>query len=156
MKSHVWRPLLVVIGLALLIFAAGQLYVPADFGAQERGYMYGYHRAGNEQEAQKLVVMYRGNEACRDCHAEKLAKLVPSRHHRIPCEDCHGPIGNHPDNPPKLAIDRSRELCLRCHAGLSMPSSQRNDLPRIDNLKHNPGTPCSDCHNPHHPELEAM
>src|SRR5512139_237613 len=110
MKNHVWRPLFVVIGIVALILAARIVYVPKDFGAHERGYMYGWHRKANEEDWKKVTVKYQGAEYC---------------------ENCHGPAGRpdgvlHPDEKlPKLDIDRSREHCLRCHFPLKYSTSRR-------------------------------
>jgi len=156
MRRHVWRPLGIALALALLIVLGGRIYVPADFGSQERGYMYGFHRQGNEAEWRDLPLRYRGSDLCRDCHGEKLQALLASPHRSLPCENCHGPAQEHPETPEKLVIDRSRDLCLRCHARLSLPGSGRAPLPGIDSGQHNPDLPCSDCHNPHHPNLEEM
>lgn len=156
MKKHVWRPLFVVIALVAGILLFRAFYVPADFGIQERGYTFGFHRLGNEQEWKEFPAKYKGSDYCAECHEEKTASLVKSGHGVIPCEDCHGAAFDHPENPEKLAIDRSRDLCMRCHVQLTMPSSQRNDLPGIDPQEHNVGMECADCHNPHNPSLEDM
>lgn len=156
MKGHVWRPLFVVIGLVAGILIFRMFYVPADFGVQDRGYTFGFHRLSNEQEWKDFPGKYKGSESCAECHDENSSGLATSGHGIIPCEDCHGPALNHPEDPEKLPIDRSRELCLRCHVKLAMPSSQRNDLPGIDPAVHNAGIECADCHNPHHPNLEDM
>ncbi len=50
MKNHVFRPLFVVIGIVAIILAARLFLVPKDFGVQERGYMYGWHRKANEED----------------------------------------------------------------------------------------------------------
>lgn len=156
MKKHVWRPLYVVLGLVLAILLVRALYVPADFGVQERGYTYGFHRLGNEEEWKRYPAKYRESAYCAECHGEKNEALGRGGHAIIPCENCHGAALDHPQQPEKLALDRTRELCLRCHARLFMPSSGRNDLPGIDPSRHNPGLPCVDCHNPHRPSLEEM
>lgn len=156
MKNHVWRPLFVVIGLVVLILLFRAFYVPADFGTQERGYTFGFHRLSNEQEWQDYPAKYKDSQYCNDCHADKVAENEAAQHAMIPCENCHGAAFDHPDSPEKLTIDRSRDLCLRCHAGLFMPTSDRNDLPGIDPAQHNPGEECSMCHNPHNPSLEDM
>lgn len=156
MKSHVWRPLLVVIGSVLLILLIRAFYVPDDFGSHERGYMYSYHRTGNIAEWRAYEVKYRGSGYCRDCHEEKTAALTATPHAVIPCENCHGAAFGHPENPGKLAIDRSRELCLRCHAALVTPSSDRAHIRGIDTAEHNAGIECADCHDPHNPNLAEM
>lgn len=156
MKSHVWRPLYVLIGLVALVLLVRFFVVPDDFGAHEAGYMYGWHRKGNEQEWKAQPVKHRTAAYCRECHADKIESLGASPHGRIECENCHGPALGHPDDPPALAIDRSRELCLRCHARLPYPTSGRRDIRGIEPGDHNPGEPCVSCHNPHHPNLEEM
>jgi hypothetical protein len=113
--------------------------------------MYGWHRESNEEDWKKIKVKYQGKEYCKDCHTEKYTKNMASKHKIIQCENCHGPAIDHPDDPPKLAIDKSRELCLRCHFPLPYPSSGRAKLKSIDPDKHNPGMECSTCHNPHNP-----
>ena len=42
MKSHVWRPLYVVIGIVAAILLFRMFYVPEDFGSGEYGFMYSY------------------------------------------------------------------------------------------------------------------
>jgi len=155
-KKHVWRPLYVVIGLVACILLFRMFYVPSDFGIQDRGYTFGFHRLSNEQEWKEFPAKYKGSAYCAECHEENTQSLAKSGHQIIPCEDCHGPASGHPDKPEKLTIDRSRGLCLRCHSQLYMPSSQRNDLPGIDPKTHNADIECAECHNPHNPSLEDM
>lgn len=156
MKKHVWRPLYVIIGIVVLILLFRLIYVPDDFGSQERGYTFGYHRLGNEQDWKEFPAKYKGTSYCNNCHDDKVASLEASPHGMIPCENCHGAAMNHPEDPEKLTIDRSRELCIRCHSALYMPSSDRNDIPGIDPKTHNADFECSECHNPHNPDLEEM
>lgn len=156
MKTHVWRPLFVVIALVALILLFRTIYVPDDFGTYERGYMFGYHRLSNEQEWKDYPAKYQDSTYCNGCHDDKTAELTNSGHGTIACENCHGAAFEHPDNPEKLAIDRSRDLCLRCHAQLFTPFSGRSDIPGIDSTAHNSGIECSECHNPHNPSLEEM
>ncbi|EKD37665.1 MAG: cytochrome c family protein [uncultured bacterium] len=156
MKNHVWRPLFVVLGLVAVLLVARVFVVPKDFGIQDRGYMYGFHRLGNEQEWQNFPAKYQSNASCNDCHEEEFAANQLARHKMIPCENCHGAALGHPENPEKLAIDRSRELCIRCHAGLFTPTSARSAIPGIDAAAHNPEMVCSECHNPHNPDLKGM
>jgi predicted CXXCH cytochrome family protein len=155
MKNHVLRPLLVFLGLIVIILVVRYFYVPKDFGVWERGYMYGWHRKADEEFWKNFKVKYRGSEYCKDCHSENYNKLMQSPHVIIPCEDCHSPAIDHPENPPKLEVNKSRELCLRCHYPLPYPTSGRANIPSIDPEKHNPGIECVMCHNPHNP-LEGL
>jgi len=156
LKNHIWRPLYVVIALVALILLFRTFYVPDDFGTHDRGYMFGYHRLGNQQEWKDYPPKYKHNAYCNECHDDKTEVMASSGHGTISCENCHGAALGHPENPEKLTVDRSRDLCLRCHAQLFTPSSGRSAIPGIDPTTHNTGIECSDCHNPHNPSLEEM
>lgn len=156
MKNHVWRPLIVIAVVVAAVVAAREFYVPDDFGTHESGYMYGFHRLGNEAEWKAQPVLYKTEVYCEGCHPDKVAEKATSPHAIIECENCHGPAGEHPEDPPKLAIDRSREQCIRCHAALPYPTSGRAVIRGIDPEAHNPGIECASCHNPHNPGLEGM
>ncbi len=152
MKSHVLRPLWVVLGLFVLILIAQYFYVPKDFGIWERGYMYGWHRKGDEVFWMDFKVKYKGSEYCKNCHSENYNSIMQSPHAIIICEDCHSPAIEHPSDPQKLQITRGRDLCLRCHYPLPYPTSGRSNIRGIDPDKHNPGILCVTCHNPHKPQ----
>lgn len=156
MKGHVFRPLYVVIGLVVIILIVRYFYVPANFGIQERGYMYGLHNKDNEQFWKDFKVKYKGSEYCKDCHNDKYDSISKTPHAIIQCENCHGPAIDHPENPQKLTVDKSREQCLRCHSYLPYPTSDRSKIRGIDPDSHNPGTECVMCHNPHKPSLEGL
>ncbi len=155
MKNHVYRPLFVVIVVIVLILAVRTVYVPDDFGVGERGYMYGWHRNANVEDWKKVKVKYLGREYCQDCHADRYESIMANQHKNIQCENCHGPAVDHPEDQPKLAIDRSRAHCLRCHFPLPYAASDRSKLPGIDPDEHNPDMECSECHNPHDP-MESL
>lgn len=148
---HVWRPLVVILALVALVLGIRLVVVPKDFGVYGKGYVYGWHRRSNEAEWKRQKVQYRGRDYCRDCHDEQMTNLLRSPHAPIQCENCHGPAAEHPDYPEKLPIDKSRELCLRCHASLPYSGSARARIKAIEPYKHYPDTTCSDCHEPHHP-----
>ncbi len=156
MKSHVFRPLVVVIGLVCIILIVRMFYVPKDFGIHGRGYMYGWYRVNNIQFWKDVKVKYQGTEYCKDCHSDKYESIMTTPHAIIPCEDCHGPAIEHPSEPPRLAIDKSRGLCLRCHSSLPYPTSGRSQIRGIDPDTHNPDVECVMCHNPHKPSLEGL
>lgn len=153
MKSHVWRPLFVALIAVVLLLVIRAFYVPRDFGIHERGYMYGWYRESNIEEWKKFPVKYLGKEYCKDCHPEKLEMIEKTFHAAIQCENCHGPAIEHPSNPPKLAIDKSREQCLRCHFPLPYPTSGRSNIRGVDPGEHHPDKACIECHNPHKPTL---
>ncbi len=161
MKNHVLRPLWASLAIIALVLLARSAVVPKDFGvhghrADGKNFTFSFHRLGAIDDWKKFKVKYRGKEYCEECHEEKVAENMSSKHRVIQCENCHGPAVDHPDDPESLAIDRSRDLCLRCHAYLPYPGSHRSEMAAIDPAEHNPGEACADCHNPHHPNLEDM
>lgn len=151
MKSHVLRPLYVVLAVVAAILAARVFVVPADFGIQESGYMYGWHRESNEQDWKDFKVKHKGRKYCQQCHEENYEAIMQSPHGAIQCENCHGAAVDHPVDPEKLNVDKSRTLCLRCHSYLPYPTSGRRIIPGIDREGHYPDTECVTCHNPHQP-----
>ena len=155
MKSHVWRPLYVVLVIVALVLVARKVLVPPDFGVGSRGYMYGWHRAGNEQQWKDVKVKYKTAQYCMNCHRDKYDEIRLSPHAAISCENCHGPALGHPDDPKSLTIDRSRELCARCHFRLEYATSGRGKIRGINPKTHHPGLDCVTCHWPHDPRKEG-
>ena len=156
MTSYVWRPFLALAGIIALLIGARYAAVPRDFGIGERGYMYAWHRKGNEGEWKSLQPKYKGPAYCAGCHSDKSALLAKSPHTVLSCEACHGPALDHPTAPIKLPINRSRAHCLRCHAKLDYPGSRRGKVKGIDPKTHYGDTECATCHNPHKPNLEGQ
>ncbi|MFH0916680.1 MAG: cytochrome c3 family protein [bacterium] len=152
-KNHVLRPLMVVIGIVIILVLVWVFYVPGDFGVHDQGYTYGWYREGNIEDWKAVTVKYQGEEYCTTCHQDKVDLIATTPHSIIQCENCHGPAQEHPSDPPKLAIDRTREQCLRCHSSLQYPSSARAEIRGIDPESHNVGTECATCHDPHNPTL---
>ena len=155
MKNHVWRPLFAALGVVALILVARELMVPADFGFYERGYMYSWHRRGNEEDWKKVKVKYRTAAYCKECHSDKYNDIKSSPHASISCENCHGPALGHPEDPRTLDIDRSRALCVRCHFYLPYKASGRGKIRGIDPATHHPEVECVLCHYPHNPKRAA-
>lgn len=149
--SHVWRPLFVALGVVVIILVLRVVLVPDDFGVHEQGYMYGWHRKGNEDDWKAVKVKYRTTVYCLECHNDKYEDIKGSPHAAIMCENCHGPALNHPDDPRTLTIDRSRQLCVRCHFKLPYAASGRGGIRGINPATHHPEVECVLCHYPHNP-----
>jgi predicted CXXCH cytochrome family protein len=156
MKNHIWRPLLVAIGFVLAILSIRSFLVPPDFGIHERGYMYGWHRKGNEIEWKAVAVKYRTSSFCIKCHKKEYQEILDSPHMNIMCENCHDPAINHPEKQGSITIDRGRKLCIRCHSKLPYNSSARGIIHGIDPAKHYPEAECVLCHYPHNPHHISM
>ncbi len=156
MSSHVWRPVLVVVTLVAVLFLVRQWYVPDDFGVHAGGYSYGWYRQSALLDWRWLPIRYQGRDTCVKCHTQEADDLQGMPHVVIQCENCHGPANQHPEDPAKLPIDRTRALCLRCHAKLAYPSSARGGLRGIDAATHHPGEQCVSCHSPHKPLLTSL
>lgn len=155
MKSHIWRPFYLALLLVAAILLLRVLLVPADFGIQDRGYMYGWHRLGNEAEWKNVSIKYRTAASCIPCHKNKYDDIKNSPHAAISCENCHGPNYDHPRDPLTLRIDRSRALCLRCHARLPAKGSLRGTIKGVDPANHYHEAECVMCHYPHNPKRPA-
>jgi predicted CXXCH cytochrome family protein len=144
-----------ILGLVGLVPFARSIIVPS-FRAVDGDQRYQWHRVANEDEWKNFKVKYKGSEYCGECHDDKNETINASKHARIQCENCHGPALDHPDDPEMLAIDRSRELCLRCHAKLPYRPKvyaglKTGPIPfkMQDPEEHNPGEECVECHDVH-------
>lgn len=155
MKWHVLHPLWVALGVVGLIITGGRFLVPDDFGVHGRNFTYGYHRLGSLQDWKDFSVKYQGRDYCAMCHVENARTINGSVHAAIQCENCHEPGVNHPAVVATLAIDTSRELCLRCHASLGYPNSDRGAMPSVAGSEHMQPFECSQCHDPHNPKEKS-
>jgi hypothetical protein len=120
--------------------------VPPDFG------VYGHYRAGALADNRFHPIAYAGQASCADCHSETLEARKGSRHERIACEACHGPLARHAsgevDEPP--ARPDPRATCVRCHdARAGKPAA----FPQVDVGDHAAEGPCTECHRPHSPAV---
>ncbi len=156
MKSHVIRPFFILIGFVVIVNIARAIFVPNDFKAANGDYKYQWHRVSNEEEWKNFKVKYQSRKYCEDCHTDQFEFIKASKHAMVQCENCHEPAIEHPENPEKLTIDRSRDLCLRCHAKLPYRPSTYAQLPTgpielkmQDPDEHNPEYECVECHDVH-------
>lgn len=155
--SHAWRPVFVVFGVILFILFFRLLFVPESFEAVDGDYKYQYHRVANEEEWKSFDVKHKGSEFCMECHTEIGKSVNASKHVNVQCENCHAMI-----DPSKkshkldlkeqsgyllnIGTDKSRGLCLRCHAELSY---RPNVTKMRDPKTHNPPVDCTCCHDVH-------
>ncbi len=93
---------------------------------------------------------YAGSSVCAECHEDKHSLKNSSYHRNLSCEMCHGPAGEHAEDPSEgqLSVPTERKFCPLCHTyNLSRPTG----FPQINPLAHNPLKPCIACHDPHDP-----
>jgi len=88
---------------------------------------------------------------CVSCHTESEVIWKNGAHGKaefVTCEACHGTIkSDHPKSP--MPIDRSPDLCIRCHSNSSFGVEDWNAS------KHNQlGMECATCHDPHSATLK--
>ena len=145
--SHLIRAAtLLLAGVALFVVLRG-LMVPKGFG--ERG----HYRVGALADVAGRPLHYAGRRACEECHTDVAALRHGSKHERIGCEACHGPLAEHAADPGSVKPERpdGKHICLVCHlANASAPAG----FPKIDPQDHGDGAACNSCHKPHHPEIE--
>jgi predicted CXXCH cytochrome family protein len=146
-----WEHVLKVAGLfvvAIVVFAILKTFsVPGDFGT------YGHFRTGAISDNTRKALVYAGQTACVDCHAEVVETRKEHHHAAVTCEACHGPLASHASDPIKVRAQKpdGRTLCLTCHTtNVAKPQS----FPQINPQEHAPEGSCLDCHDPHNPELE--
>lgn len=176
MKSHLFRPLWVVIAAVILFQGVRMLLVPADFGIHGKSFTYNFYRKSNIDDWKAFKVKYSGKKSCdgEKCHAKNVKQNLSADHKVVECENCHGVNASHLNDPKKFKykIDRSRYLCIRCHGYLPYPGNFKStiraiDLKKhfhldrvyagslrpkawaIDSKKHFIDYECATCHNPH-------
>lgn len=134
----------VFIGLFVL---ARHFLIPKSFGK------YGHYRADSIDDIKLLPISYAGVDVCKACHEDLYNLKARSRHAKVNCESCHGPAVKHTEDPMSVKPDKpkGRQFCALCHS--KNPSRPKN-IPQIDVERHNAGTDCASCHNPHSPKLK--
>ena len=144
--AHVIRVLGLFAGGFTLFLVVRYFLVPADFG------VYGFYRAGALAEARAKAPMYAGTTVCLDCHPDVGKARDGSKHDRVNCQACHGPLAQHAtgDVSAKPGALNPRLLCLTCHtAQAGLPKG----FPGVVLKDHAGDSPCTDCHRPHHAKI---
>ncbi|MEI2811083.1 MAG: multiheme c-type cytochrome [Nocardioides sp.] len=142
--EHLLRlALLFAAGIAIFLVIRAFL-LPAGFGEL------GHFRTGAIAANQQKPLHFAGRAACDECHSEVVTQLAASKHLKVGCESCHGPLAAHvadSDTVKPAKID-AVDLCSRCHAANpSRPKTQ----PQVDVAAHSEGAACTECHDAHDP-----
>jgi hypothetical protein len=122
------------------------LMVPADFG------VLGHYRAGAVTDNMQPPLVYAGQAACVECHADVAELRAKGRHVQVACESCHGALAAHASNPDgqKPVRPDPRKTCISCHsANISKPKS----FPQVVPEEHAPEGSCAACHVVHNPKI---
>lgn len=143
--EHLVRVGMLLAAGLVVFFVFSAVMTPAGFGA------YGHFRGPALAEIAARPIAHAGAAACADCHDEVVKARVGSKHARIHCETCHGPLAAHADDPTGKRPERpnKRALCLGCHAAsAAKPAS----FPQVEAAEHAATGDCTECHPHHHPE----
>ena len=144
--EHVLRMAgLFAMGVAVF-FIARHFLVPKDFG------VLGFYRAGALNDIAARPVKYAGHDTCAECHSEIIDQRKGTRHEKVNCESCHGPLATHASgdvmHPGKPDL---KTVCTPCHKKMDgRPKSQ----PQVDFAEHSGDALCTDCHKPHSPKIQ--
>jgi hypothetical protein len=145
-KGHLVR-MAGLFGLGVVAFLALRAFmIPSDFG------VYGHFRAGALDDVKARPMHYAGRAACADCHADVVEARKGSKHERIGCESCHGPLLAHVQagGEKKPVKPDSRVLCPRCH---TKSPWKPETFPQVVVAEHSPDGSCLACHKAHAPKM---
>ena len=142
LPPQIVRLLLLLIGIVSSYLVARHFLTPPSFGE------YGFYRGVALAELRERPRHFGGSKACEECHSEEAAKLAKFAHKNVSCEACHGPRGEHAQDPDIKMEVVSFAHCLRCHeANPSRPKTHK----QITVREHYTGSKCIECHVPHAP-----
>jgi cytochrome c554/c'-like protein len=130
---------------AALFLGLRWLLVPSDYGR------FGAYRAGALQANEARPIVYAGQLACLDCHADVADVRKTNAHARIGCESCHGPLAAHAADPAHapLRLD-PRATCAVCH----VPNAAKPPgFKTVTFAEHAEPGSCTTCHPAHAPKL---
>ena len=136
--------------IAFLIFISLFLMV-RHFLVPDSYYKYGNYRADALKDNETHEIKYINSKECSNCHLEEDSLKFTGAHKDIRCQTCHGPGFKHIEDPSANAMIKPTEriFCGKCHAfNAARPKSI---ITQQDISKHNAGSKCIECHNPHQP-----
>ncbi|MBI4211643.1 MAG: cytochrome C [Deltaproteobacteria bacterium] len=154
--KHYWRAGFLLVGGLIGFIFVRHFLVPTSFG------QFGFYRGTNLAEQQAKSVVHGGKESCSTCHEDVAKNHAAGSHAVVQCENCHAALSKHINKDGEfvelMPIDRSPQLCLRCHRSLP---SRPTGFPQIETKEHlgldepelQAGA-CLACHNSHRPSLE--
>jgi hypothetical protein len=150
---HLVRVGILLVSALVVFFIVRAFLVPASYGE------YGNFRGDNLAEQVAIPPNYGPPEVCTTCHADHVAKKAKGKHAAVPCQTCHGPVGDHvqDDGMKPMIVNKSFALCARCHQKLEARPQHfpqiniQNHLARVNLTTDGNEAVCLSCHNPHAP-----
>ena len=131
---HIFKSLLIVLGIVATIFLGRHLLTPDSWGK------YGHYRADYIDEEANRSINYGENDSCMKCHSEVTEMLKHGEHKTLSCEVCHSPLSEHIADGKKIG---------------SMKVPTGNEIDKNEHYKkleiradHN----CNQCHTVHYPK----
>lgn len=116
----------------------------------ESFYWYGHYRGAALAEVADRPPVHADTDDCSICHDEQSDLNKISVHAGVSCQSCHGPGGQHVEEPAVENIIRPvvTETCLNCH---QFNHSRPETFPQVYIPDHNDGMECDLCHLVHSP-----
>ena len=155
-SKYAYRDFKHIVRLGILLLLGFSISILARYAAVPKSYYAkGRYRAAAPDKIASWNPRFAGQEACAECHDDKQKSIVVSKHKTLHCETCHWASAGHagdPDIEPHRKVKSAgmREFCSTCHERrMGRPAW----FPQIDLADHNPEQPCSECHDPHSPEM---
>lgn len=144
--EHLVRLALLFLAGIVVFLTARAFLIPPGFGEL------GHYRTGALADNGAQALRYAGRAACADCHEGDATTLAGGAHAAVGCESCHGPLAAHAAEPEssRAGAIREIELCGLCHA--ANPARPQGH-PQVEIDPHREGSPCTECHDSHSPEV---
>lgn len=153
-SKHYWRAFLIIIGGLMTFLIVRAILFPASFGE------FGPYRGANVEEQMDKAASFASPGACKDCHANVDAIHRENSHKSVGCQNCHAPLIVHVKDGSvvgDMPINRSPQLCLRCHRKLPSRPTTFPQIATKEHLQRNEDDledgACTVCHAPHKPAM---
>jgi cytochrome c553 len=164
MPKHIFRLTLVIVGFAVVAYAAKQFFTVDSF------YRWGHYRGNSVAQIAADKPKFHTPKYCEQCHAAQYGEWSKGVHYNpdqgkvVKCEVCHGAAGTRDENPNRyiegttgkehpngvkmIVPTETAKLCTLCHEQMTArPAAQK----QIVVATHAGTQQCTTCHNPHSP-----
>ncbi|MFH0864921.1 MAG: hypothetical protein V1904_01910 [Bacteroidota bacterium] len=144
MPKQIIRLLIAFVIFVGLFMLARHFLVPDSFGDL------GHYRSDAVDDIKQQEPKYVNSLSCIYCHKDLDSVNSAGDHAGINCQTCHGPGNKHAEDPSANILPKpsGREFCGNCH---DINAARPAFIKQVDISKHNTGSKCITCHNPHSP-----